>query len=349
MERRNALCASLVAIAFLGGCGAKPSIRPWHGNEQLFGVPGNAQRWVNVLGNASAPDGVASLAYSLNGGPEQSLSIGPDKRRLISEGDFNIEIDSADLVDGSNEVRIRATDRSGETASERVHLEYVAGGVWPLPYLIDWSTVDDIQEVAQVVDGLWTWDASGVRPHSEHIGYDRLLAIGDRTWTDYEVTVPITVHALDDSALGSPISIGPAVGVIVRWQGHTETPVQCTQPHCGWVPHGAMNWYWFGAKSLGVLLEPGRGSVRTSAIQLNVGRTYWFRCRIDTTDAGTVYRLKVWEDGMQHEPAAWSLETQPLPAALDSGSFLLVAHHVDVTFGNVSVRPSRPAAGDLAD
>ena len=86
-------------------------------SQQEFGQLGVPQQWVNILGNVSDPDGIASTTYSLNGGAESTLSIGPDTRRLADDGDFNIEIDHNDLVDGSNDVVITATRQSGRNHS----------------------------------------------------------------------------------------------------------------------------------------------------------------------------------------------------------------------------------------
>jgi len=62
-------------------------INIWYGSHQVFGHIGIPQQWINILGNVSDPDGVDSLTYSLNGGPELPLSMGPDTRRLESEGE----------------------------------------------------------------------------------------------------------------------------------------------------------------------------------------------------------------------------------------------------------------------
>jgi hypothetical protein len=60
----------------------------------------------------------------------------------------------------------------------------------------------EIRQVAHVVDGLWSLNTDSVEPTI--LGYDRLIAIGDIGWRDYEVTVPITVHALEPSGYQSP-------------------------------------------------------------------------------------------------------------------------------------------------
>lgn len=69
-----------------------PVVDIWYGDSQDFGLPGMPQRFVDILGNVSNPDGVSSLVYKLNGGASTTLSIGPDSRRLESTGDFCIDI-----------------------------------------------------------------------------------------------------------------------------------------------------------------------------------------------------------------------------------------------------------------
>ena len=132
-----------------------PVIDVWYGSPQLFGQLGVPQQWVNILGNVTDPDGIATLTYALNGGTDSTLSTGPDSRRLADEGDFNVEIDHTDLVDGPNSVVIKATDNLGFTTTETVTVNYTSGNAWPLPYSVDWDTVIDVQDVAQIVDGKW--------------------------------------------------------------------------------------------------------------------------------------------------------------------------------------------------
>ena len=316
-----------------------PVINIWYGTHQEFGQIGVPQRWVNILGNVSEPGVIRSLQFSLNDGPEAPLNIGPDKRRLLAHGDFNIEINK-DLLDiGNNRVVIKAVDNYNNDTLQTVSFDYKAN-TWPLPYSVDWKSVTNIQDVVQVVDGLWTLDGSGIRTHPEYVGYDRVIAIGDMTWKDYEVTVPITIHAIDTSSYGSSISIGPGFGVNLRWLGHTDSPVACSQPHCGWEPMGVSNWYEFRDELDDRLLldaRPPSKSQRTTTLQLEMDKTYWFKARVETLTEGSLYRFKVWEDEAESEPLNWTLRNITTSLNLTQGSFLLVAHHVDATFGNVTV------------
>ena len=79
-----------------------------------------------------------------------------------------------------------------------------------MPYSVDWSTVSDIQDVAQVVDGQWIISNGKVTPIP---GYDRIIAMGNMTWKNYTVTVPITLN----SEMTSP---GANFGIALRWKEH---------------------------------------------------------------------------------------------------------------------------------
>ena len=308
-----------------------PFIDIWYGNQQSFGHLGVPQQWVNILGNVSDPDGIDLLTYSLNGGDEVILSIGPDDRRLADDGDFNVDIDYSGLVSGSNHVVVTAEDSLGYTAQETVTVSYSSGNIWPLPYSVDWATVTDIQDEAQVVDGLWGLVPGGVR--TLQVDYDRVLDIGDLTWDDYEITVPITIHAIDSDGYQWP-SISPGFGITFRWQGHTDSPVSCTQPHCGWLPSGAGSWYDIGQD--GPLKLDG---LVDNTVTMNVGDTFYWKYRVETTPGtGTSYSLKVWEAG-QSEPAEWNLTKQRGMGDVANGSAFLVAHHVDLTIGNLTIIP----------
>ncbi len=162
------------------------------------------------------------MTYSLNGGPSISLSMGPDTRRLASAGDFNCDIPFSSLVNGTNEVVVVATNTAAMTKRDTVTVNYSAGNTWPLPTTVNWSGASSIQNVAQVVDGQWSLGGGVVRPMV--LAYDRLIGFGDTSWADYEVSVPITIHSIDPSGF-NPTSDGPGVGLILRWNGHTNNPL----------------------------------------------------------------------------------------------------------------------------
>jgi hypothetical protein len=310
-------------------------INIWYGHHQVFGRPGIPQTWVNILGNVSQPEKIASLTYSLNGKPERPLSIGPDIRRLASPGDFNIDIFYTELVSGLNKVVIVATDKKGQRTAETVTIEYTADQRWPQPYSIDWQAVDNIQDVAQVVDGLWTVGADGLRPVSS--GYDRLVAIGDMSWSDYEVTVPVTIHTA--TPLFEPPSNGANIFVVMRWQGHRVW--DNAQPAYGWWPLGAAGTVsWLSDSETGLQLSGNKIlplDVDATGRQLELGMPYYFKMRAETIPGYTsLYSFKVWPAD-EPEPAEWAFKGQQRLWDPMYGSVLLVAHHVDASFGNITV------------
>ena len=318
------------------------TIDTWYGNVQNFGEIGLSQRWVNILGNVSDPDGVQSLTYSLDGGTtEFALAVGPDGRRLNDAGDFNAEIDFADLANGPNDVLIKAKDLLNNVTEETVTVNK-SNNVWPIPYSIDWSLETNIQDVAQIVDGLWTIDTDGVR--SILPGYDRIIAIGDVSWTDYEVSIPITFYSIDPDAFNPdlyPYSVGPGIGVMLRWQGHVDA--DGSQPNWGWWVIGGSSWYEFYEDGQGDLSLSGDGfnSPDPYSRTLDFDVSYIWKMRVQTIDSeGSLYSFKLWDDSQEPEPQEWQmagmvdLESEDY---LATGSFLVIAHHVDATFGDVTV------------
>jgi regulation of enolase protein 1 (concanavalin A-like superfamily) len=310
-------------------------IKVWYGNQQVYGETGIPQSWVNIHGNVTIPEKIYSLSMSLNGVFQNYLTFGPGQNpRLARPGDFNAELAYGDLTPGSNAVTLTATLLDGKVYEKAITLDYVTNSAPPESVSIDWSSVSEIGDVAQIVDGNWAIAGGGVRILEPH--YDRLIAIGDISWTDYEVTVPVTVHG----TAAAPSGYVPAVGLVVRWQGHYDW--DGSQPRVGWNPLGAIGWLTWdpqsGSTSL-QLLEDNATSGVGRARPFAVGLTYMLKMRVETVagQPAGLYHLKVWEQG-QSEPVQWDL-THQAQSGLAAGSLLLLAHYADVTFGNVTVVP----------
>jgi len=325
--------AAAVTQNFPSADSSDPSIDVWYTLEQRFGHIGNPQRWVNILGNASDPQGISSLTYSLNGESPLDLTVGPDGWRLAEEGDFNIELDYSDLLSGPNEVVIVATDNLTNTTTVTVAVEYENGNVWPRPYAIDWSSVEDIQDVAQVVDGLWEVEGGYIHPvGASSESYDRLVAVGDMSWLDYEVTVRVVIHEFFWGA--------PGVGILVRWNGHGD---DANQPHYAH-PFGALGWYRVldDTPRLRILGNDGYDiATDYSGRRLHFDVPYMFKMRAATEPGDrSYYRFKVWEVG-EPEPSAWDLSGYGNDIDEDElhGSMVLVAHRTDASFGDVTITP----------
>lgn len=310
-----------------------PAIDIWYGPYQVFGEIGTPQKWVNILGNVSDEDGISSLVYSLNLGPEIELSIGPDGKRLLFPGDFNIDISRGDLLEGINQVAIIATDTRGVKSSETVEIEYHNDNMWPFPYAVVWSLADNIQDVVQVVDGKWIIGPQSLR--TAEVGYNRLVAIGDLVWTDYEILVPITVNEVrNGNENGGP----PALGIQMRWTGHTEDKQNINeQPKSEWNRNVTTAW-WHWEKTTKLEFDHGENE----PFKPQIGVPYLFKLRVESApDQSATYRLKAWEES-QPEPDAWNLTHQTPASDPTNGSFLLLAHHVDATFGDLIIKGLAP-------
>jgi hypothetical protein len=341
----------VVAALFLLEAIAAPTIHVWYGLNQAFGQRGNPQAAINILGNVSDPNGILSFSYTLNGGSPVNLNRGPDTRRLLMPGDFNIDIATDLLNAGTNTIVITATNSLNDTATETVTVQYTAGQTWPLPYTIDWSAASSIQSVAQVIDGKWEIANGVLRP--VELGYDRLVGIGDRTWTDYEITVPITIRGLDTSGFNG-VSQTPGVGFLFRWPGHSDNPFPGNQPKTGFLPYGAIGWYTWQYGNTGfvnfMLLGNNLVPMQSdqSGFRLTFGVTYIFKMRVETViGQGGFYRFKVWE-AAQPEPGEWRLQGQQSLSDPQAGSVCLLSHHVAAEFGNVTVTALSPLPVQLS-
>jgi len=314
-----------------GGPGG-PLIQVWYGDQQYVGDPGVAQPFFNVLGNVLDADGVASLSYTLNGASSAPLNIGPDQKRLAGLGDFNIELPIASLVPGLNTVAITALDGMGEATNHTVLVDYLSGNVWPENYVIDWNQVQNLQDVAQVVDGNWEVANGILRPLQ--VGYDRLVAVGDATWVDYEVVVPITIHGYSPDGF-LPGSNRPGVGLLMRWVSHLPPG----QPQHNF-RLGAIGFYRIDQDGTGKLEMWTEDSKATPGLQRTLAYEvpYVFKMQVETLASSHQYRFKVWEQG-QPEPPAWDLVEDQALSEPSSGALVLVAHHMDVSFGTVTVTP----------
>lgn len=310
-----------------------PQIDVWLGDDEVFGAHGTTQPWVNLLGNVSDPDGVQSLRYTLNGGGSRSLTLGPDNRRLQYPGDFNADIKLTDLVVGANTVVLTAVDKAGSGSTRTVTVRREAVTPPDMAFTQTWSQTEDLDAQVSVVDGHWTVGPDGVRVAPGATGYDRVLALGDQSWTDFEVTVPVTMHSFGPAA-GSYLSGAPLVGLAMRWQGHQA--VNSAQPAWGYKTVGAYAWFrWYDTPKLEMVGNDG--SPKVGAVgSWPVGATYVLKARAVTGPSGTTYSFKTWPQGAA-EPASWTLSfTQNGPT---HGSVALIAHQLDATFGTVSVRP----------
>lgn len=318
---------------------AGPEITFWYGDSQSFGVLGQPQRWINVLGHVEDPNKVKWANYSLNGAPEKNLGIRA-ARRIAAAGDFNVELDFDELQAGSNSVTVRAQNELGLESTKTVIIEYTPGNTWPLEYQVEWSSAKSIGEVAQVVDGLWSISDGALK--NETLSYDRAVALGDITWKDYEVTVPVTIHQLSAEGFAGS-NFRPAVGFMLKWPGHSRG-TDNAQPNSGWTPTGGGPWYEYldpagetGEFHLTDFLEL-KYQNKKRALTIPFNTPYVFKARVNTMGAGAEYRVKAWEQALP-EPMDWDFVATD-PEDTPGGGLLLVAHYLAVSFGDVMVTPA---------
>ena len=345
-----------------------PVISFWYGDEQTVGGNGVAQRWFDLLGNATDPDGINFMSYSLNGALPVTMEVGPDGsgRRLENTGDFAVDVLVSSLNVGSNTIEVLARDNNGQESTKTATIIRIDGVDSPAAIGIDWTDVTTVGSITSPVDGLWM--PSGDVLQVVQPGYDRILAVGDTDWANYEVLVPFTISSMQANKDDSP-SFGAGVGVFLRWNGHNDTVQPGKQPQVGFwpdgvnpTPLGAIAWW---AAPNGVAAnDPASGQLEildvtdtdglnngadpavvqggTSAFALTFGTTYLLRAQAD----GTTYRLKVWQQGTA-EPGTWTIEYNGATDANDpgTGSLAFVAHEATATFGDVIVTPLSPSAG----
>ncbi|MDA1264786.1 MAG: DUF1349 domain-containing protein, partial [Planctomycetota bacterium] len=340
-----------------------PDVEVWYGTLNGLGEPvlrfghlGDAQTWINVPGRVTDElGGVVSLTYTLDNGTQvfgpNALDVegvnGLDNFRLVDAGDFNVELAQPDLADGLNELTLTATDTDGNVVNQTVWIDYDAGNVWPLPFSVDWSTVTDLQDAAQFVDGWFRIDSSSGTPMLRNIrdgapvhGYDRLFAVGDETWTDYEFVVDFEVHSLNPDGF-TPGSNSHAFGVIMRWPGHsggTEQPQEEFFPLGGLM---AYRWYTVINEHWNLYSTDFVPNIHESPFYLAVdeGVHYLLRGQVEDQPGGEIrYRARMWEVGSS-EPTDWPLEMNVPAGGLSSGSLLFIVHDVDASIGNLTITP----------
>jgi exosortase len=299
-----------------------PVIDVWYGDVQILGQNGIPQPYVNILGNVSASGRIASLTQSLNGGPEQPLRIGPDQFRLVDPGDFNAEIAYSSLRRGRNNLRLTATADNGAVTHRVVTINYVVGHS-PASYSIDWSAVQNIQNVAQIVDGKWAIENNEAR--TKQTGYDRLIDIGSMdSWTNLTGTVELTLNAFDASDFG----LGPIVG----WRGHTLDGDE--QPRTG---HPFAAWFVYNGASLSIYANTPitpETSLEQYTTHLDVGVRYIFKFQVTPNRWGeSHFSFKVWRSGTV-EPQNWQVEADGQRAR---GSILIGAYKCDISVGKINI------------
>lgn len=314
-------------------------INLWYGDTQRFGhLGGHPQRWVNILGDTRPATKLDKLQYSLNEGSLKPLSFREDGKRIARDGDFNIEIDRSLLKRGKNNLTISAAYADGTRIEKQVTISYKDESEhWSLPYHVDWSKVVKISDAVQVVDGHWRLTDEGIRTSLRY--YDRVLAVGDQSWKDYEVTTTVKVHQLTGPGTAANKTGVTHAAIALRWPGHDADG---KQPSVKWFPLGATAEFRLGSDLQSCrwrLFDGQRNLYRESKRRrkLEYERWYNMKHRVETlADGQSRYRVRLWPVA-DAEPDGWDLQRFEPTSDIQSGSALLLAHFSDITFGDISV------------
>ena len=329
------------------GSRSKLDINFWYGDRQEFGVPGRAQRWVNILGNVDRPELVEKLQYRVGVGDLRDLSMGPDLHRLAQTGDFNAEISWEELGNGPSRIQVIALMRNGAIRTAHVRLYVYPEFDWPLPVWIDFARKTGQREI-QIVDGKWAETPAGLRTAEPY--YDRVIAVGDSTWRDYEATARITVHGFTPSSEGPPTYGVTHMGMALRWRGHHPDGLQ---PSRQWYPLGAQGEFLLDADAEGgrwrILLDGRPGGTQPVYGERSkpyvAGKPMYIKGQVSTlADGRSRYRFKQWMEG-ESEPEVWDVEGyEEGENDYRSGALCLVPHNSDVTIHSIMVEPLQKAA-----
>ena len=321
----------------------EPVINVWYGNEQYFGQIGQTQSWINILGNVSPEIQWEKVTYSVNEDAERPLTLGSDLHRLAKPGDFNIELSWEEVLVGENSLFITAYPETGEKYLKHVTLHVEKGNRWPLPYTVDFTEVQDLQRVVQVVDGNWRLTPEGVRTDQPY--YDRVICMGDSTWTNYDVMTKMTLHNFIPPEEGPPTYNVTHFGLSLRWRGHTTDGLQ---PSRQWYPLGAQGEFLLKTdpdSSRWRILFNGFDNGRApeyseKRYSYQMGTPMNFRAQVSTLpDGSTRYRFKKWLLS-DPEPFHWDVTGVEEPGNdYSSGSFCIVPHNSNVTIHQAVVRP----------
>jgi hypothetical protein len=344
----NRILLFLLPLVALSGCGSSGDRSPitidiWYGDHQEFGQLGMPQQWINILGNVQSENGIKNFTYQLNNAEPKALTLGSDLHRLAAFGDFNVDLKVNDCEEGENRLKLIALDSGEQSLIKEIILSVKKNNQWPLPYSINWAEVEKLQDVLQVVDGHWKITKDGL--HNLDTYYDRAVAFGDTSWTNYEVSTTVTFHHFTPPEKGPPTYHVSHAAIASRWPGHCKDELQpCRQ----WYPLGATSelrltegldscrWRIFDGpkpESIGFYVEQEVEAYRT--IELN--KVYGMKHRVETIGIdSTRYSVKLWPRDHE-EPKDWDFSGIELDENLAAGSALLLAHNTGVTFGDVEV------------
>lgn len=327
-----------------------PVIEIYGGRDRQFGFTGDPQPTVSITGVVRSPTGNFSVFWKLDDGEFEELQPDPASTRIISKGEFSIELEKEMIsseLEGTEmviEAREAPTTLEVELDDGTVQTEIVPGATNSITLklslllpvdqgpdrTVTWGG-DDLDLHAQIANGGWHLVPGGVAPLEP--GPQRILLIGDQSWSNYEVELSFVPGDLAPADAPEPVL--PWAGVYLGWRGFD--PVSVASNDVLRTAGGAG----FGQGDGGVTVVGIRDETEFIAnsgpIELTPGVRYRMRAQAKTVREGTEVRMRMWIDG-EPEPDHWTVETINTGAP-NGGSLALVAHRWDIVFGTVTITP----------
>ena len=173
-------------------------------------------------------------------------------------------------------------------------------------------------------------------------GDDRLIALGDVSWTDYQITSEITLNAGDCVDFGEALFVG--------WTGHTYLTVfpalSPDQPRTGHPFFGEGAYGSLAYPDMNIALNIAANSPNyneatliqdTSGLILTPGVKYIMKLAVQRNPNNTSSQLfvKVWP-ATATEPASWNLQAQ---GDASTGAAMIGTFRADVSFGKITLAP----------
>ena len=308
----------------------------WHGNDGRFAFSGDVQRYVNIVGRIDPSENVAQAEFRVDGGAWRGLTLGPDGHRLAAAGDFNIDLDCQALAEGVHQVEVRVTTRDGVTHDRACGVELRGTDPGPLPASVDLSH-RGIEHV-QVVDGLWRQEEAGLRIIEPY--YDRALAWGDPSWSDYTVRACLTLSGCRHPVGGDGGRNVIHAAIAPRWRGHTPDG---RQPFRQWYPLGATCELRLQPDSRAlcfrIIADPQRIVESEHVMPWHPDQPLWLEAGVRSIPSGgAFYMARAWYNGNQ-PPANWHVICKKEQEPIKAGAPLFLAHYTQTTWHRLEASP----------
>ncbi|MFT5200730.1 MAG: hypothetical protein ACI9C1_000094 [Candidatus Aldehydirespiratoraceae bacterium] len=325
-----------------------PIIEIYGGRDRTFGLTGDPQPTASITGIVRSPTGSYDVRWRLDRGEWTDLIPNPASTRVIDPGEFSIELEQNRISSTGTTMEIEARETGvaetitaddgtetleitpGAANSVLLDLELLGSQDFGPDKTVFWGE-EDLDTLAQIANGGWKQVPGGITPLE--VGPQRIILIGDQSWSDYEVEFAFVPGAVVPAVDPEPVL--PWAGVYLGWRGFD--PVSAASNEILRTAGGVG----FGQGDGGITVAGVRNETEfisnTGVITMVPGVRYRMRASAQTVRDGAEVRLKLWIDG-DPEPDNWTVEHLNV-GARSGGSLALVAHRWDIVFESITIRP----------